>query len=141
MQKFITSDCVTKEHIKEHDTKWTQIPDHPYRILIVGGSESGKTNSLFDLIGLQPDADKIHWYAKDPCEAKYQFLTKKRQGSGLKHSNDSKAFMNISMIWLIFMKVLKNTIQIKNAKYWLYLMICMLCLVTNKFIQINRTIY
>ena len=60
MQKSIKFDCVTKEHIKEHDTKWTQIPDHPYRILIVGGSESGKTNSLFDLIGLQPDADKIH---------------------------------------------------------------------------------
>ena len=60
MQKFITSDCVTKEHIKEHDTKWTQIPDHPYRILIVGGSESEKTNSLFDLIGPQPDVDKNH---------------------------------------------------------------------------------
>ena len=60
MQKLIKFDCVTKEQIKEHDTKWTQIPDHPYRILIVGGSESGKTNSLFDLIGLQPDANKIH---------------------------------------------------------------------------------
>ena len=98
MQKLIKFDSVTKEQIKEHDTKWTEISDHSYRILITGDSESGETNSLFDLIGLQPDADKINWYAKDPCEAKYQFLIKKRQGSGLKHSNDFKAFMNISMI-------------------------------------------
>ena len=40
------------EKIKEHNPNWPEIPDHSYRILIIGGSESGKTNSLFNLISL-----------------------------------------------------------------------------------------
>ena len=78
---------------KEHNPNWSQIPDHPYRILIIGGSGSGKTNSLFNLINQQPDIDKIYLYAKDPYEAKYQFLIKKREDAGTKHFNDSKAFI------------------------------------------------
>ena len=35
---------VTKEKIKQHNSNWQQIPDHPYRILITGGSGFGKTN-------------------------------------------------------------------------------------------------
>ena len=35
-----------KENINEHNPNWSQIPDHPYRILIIGGSGSRKTNSL-----------------------------------------------------------------------------------------------
>ena len=62
---------------KEHNPNWSQIPDHPYRILIIGGSGSGKTNSLFNLIIDQPDIDKIYLYAKDPYEAKYQLLINK----------------------------------------------------------------
>ena len=95
MQKIINFDCVTKEIIKEHDTNWPQISDHPYRILIIVGSGSGKANSLFNLIGRQPDVDKIHLYAKDPYEAKYQFSINKREGSELKYFNDSKTFMDI----------------------------------------------
>ena len=49
---------VTKENIKEHNWNWQQIPNHPYRILIVQGSGSGKTNSLFNLISQQPDIEK-----------------------------------------------------------------------------------
>ena len=44
---------------KEHNLKWPYIPDHPYRILITGGSGSGKTNALLSLINNQPDIDKI----------------------------------------------------------------------------------
>ena len=44
---------------------------HLSRILIIGGSGSGKTNSLFNLINHQPDIDKIYLYVKVPCEAKY----------------------------------------------------------------------
>ena len=77
MQKMINFDDVTKENIKEHNTNWPQISDHPYRILIVGGSGSGKTNSLFNLISQQPDIDKIYLYAKDSYEEKCQLLVNK----------------------------------------------------------------
>ena len=50
------------------------MPNHPYKILIIGGSRSGKTNALLNLINNQPDINKIYLYAKDPYEAKYQFL-------------------------------------------------------------------
>ena len=42
----------------EHNLKWPYIPDHPYRILIVGGLGSGKRNALLNLINNQPDIDK-----------------------------------------------------------------------------------
>ena len=35
-------------------------------------------------------------YAKDPYEAKYQFLIKKRESTVLKHFNDSKAIIEYS---------------------------------------------
>ena len=69
---------------------------HIYRILIMGGSGSGKTNALLNLINNQPDIDKIYFYAKDPYEDKYQLLISKRESTGLKHFNDSKAFIEYS---------------------------------------------
>ena len=86
----------TKENIKEHNSNWPQICDNSYRILIIRGSGSGKINSLFNIINQQPDIDKIYLFAKDPCEAKYQFLINKRESTGLKHFNDSKAFIEYS---------------------------------------------
>ena len=74
------------------------IPDHPYRILIIGGSGSGKTNALLNLINNQPDIDKIYLYAKDPYEAKYQYLINKREKVGLDHFNDRKAFIEYSNV-------------------------------------------
>ena len=44
---------VTKENMTEHIRNWPQVLDHPYKILIVGGSGSKKTNSLFNLISHQ----------------------------------------------------------------------------------------
>ena len=79
IQKMIDFTDVTKENIKEHNPNWPQIPDHPYRILIIRGAGSGKTNSLFNLINWRPDIDKIYLYVKDPYEVKYQFLINKRQ--------------------------------------------------------------
>ena len=70
---------LTKENIKEHNSYWPQISDHLYRILIIGGSESGKTKSLFKLISQHHDIDEIHLYAKDPYNTKYQLLIKKRK--------------------------------------------------------------
>ena len=88
------------EHINEnkieHNLRWPYIPDHPYRILIVGGSGSGKTNALLNLINDEPYIDKIYLYAKDPYEAKYQYLINKREKVGLDHFDDHKAFIEYS---------------------------------------------
>ena len=92
---MIKFDDVVKEETKEHNPNWSEVPDHPYRILIIGGCWSEKTNSLFNLINRQPDIGKIYLYAKDLIEAKYQFLIKKREDAGAKHFNDSKAFYSI----------------------------------------------
>ena len=91
---MINFDDVTKENIKEHNSNRLQTPHHPYRILIIGGSGSGKINSLFNLISHQ--LDKIYLYAKDLCEVKYQLLFKKPISTVLKHLNDSKAFIECS---------------------------------------------
>ena len=57
-----------KRKHKKHNLNWPQIPDHPYRILIVSGSES---NAPFNLISHQPDIDKIYLYTKDPYQTNY----------------------------------------------------------------------
>ena len=97
IQKMITFDDVTKENMKEHNPNWPEVPDHPFRILIVGGSGSGKTNLLFDLINQQPDIDKIYLNAKNPYKAKYQSLINKLESAGLKYFNNSKAFIEYSI--------------------------------------------
>ena len=80
----------------KNNKKWPYIPDHPYRILIIGGSRSGKTNTLLNLISQQDDIDKIYLYAKDLSEPKYEFLIKKCEGAGIKHLNNSNAFIECS---------------------------------------------
>ena len=47
---MINLDNITNKNNKEHNEKWPYIPDHPHRILIIGGSGSGKTNTLLNLI-------------------------------------------------------------------------------------------
>ena len=71
---------------------------------------------MFNLINHELDTDEIYSYAKDPYEAKYQLLIKKRESTGLKYLNlnYSKDLLNTQMIWMISMKIMKNTIQIKN---------------------------
>ena len=77
--KMINMDSITNENNKEYNKKWPFIPDHPYRILIIGGSGLGKTNTLLNLIKKQDDIDKIYLYEKDLIEPKYEFLIKKRE--------------------------------------------------------------
>ena len=72
------SDDYTNENKEKRNLKWPHIPDHKYRILVTGRSGSGKTNALLNLINNQPDIDKIYLHAKDPYEAKYQYLSNKR---------------------------------------------------------------
>ena len=89
-------DYITKKDIKEHNPKRTEFPDHPHRILIIGGSGSRNTSALFNLINNEANIEKNYLYAKDPYEAKYQFLINKRESRGLKYLNDSKAFIEYS---------------------------------------------
>ena len=89
-------DDITNENNKELNEKWRFIPDHPYTVLIIGGSESGKTNALFNSIKEQADIGKIYLYAKDLSEPKYEFLIKKRENAGIKHLNDLKVFIECS---------------------------------------------
>ena len=93
---MINFDDYIYENKTEHNENWPHTPDKPYRILIIGGSGSGKTNVLLNLIENQPDIDKIYLYAKDPYEAKYQYLINKREGVGIDHFNDPKAFIEYS---------------------------------------------
>ena len=55
---------ILQKKTQEHNPNWPEIPDHPYRILTIGGSGSGKINSLFNLIIYQPDTDKIFYMQK-----------------------------------------------------------------------------
>ena len=71
------------------------IPDHLYRILIIGGSGSGEANALLNLIK-QDDIDKIYLYAKDLSEPKYELLIKKHKDAGIKHFNDPNTFIECS---------------------------------------------
>ena len=93
---MINMDSITNETNKENNEKWPYIPDHPYKILIIGGSVSGKTNALFNLINEQDDIDKTYLYAKDLSEPKYEFLIKRRKDAGIKHLNDLNAFIECS---------------------------------------------
>ena len=90
---MISFNDVTKENIKEHNPIWPRSSDHPNKILIIGGSGSGKTNSLFNPINHEPHIDKIYLHAKDPYKAKYQLLISKKKSTRLKHFNDFKAFI------------------------------------------------
>ena len=92
---MINFDDYVNENKTEHNKNWPYTPDYPYRILIIGGSGSGKTNVLLNLIENQPDIC-INVYAKDPFEAKYQYLIKIREKAGIDHHNDPRAYTECS---------------------------------------------
>ena len=52
---MINFDNYTNENKTKHNKNWPYIPDHPYRILIIGGSGSGETDLLLNLIENQRD--------------------------------------------------------------------------------------
>ena len=74
---MISFDDYVNENEIEHNKNWPYIPDHPCRILIIGGSGSGKTNAMINLINEQNDIDKVYLYARDLNER--IILIKKRE--------------------------------------------------------------
>ena len=111
---MINCGYTTKEDIQENYPNWQQNPDHLYKILIFGGSRSGKRNVLLNLIKQQNEdnykvTDKMHFNIKDPNEAKYQYL--------MRSMKIQRLLWNIQIICWMSIKILKRTIQIENVKY------------------------
>ena len=80
-----------------HNPNWFYIPDHPYRILLIGGLESGKTIVLLNLIKHQrPDIDKIYLNVKNPFGTKYQLLINGRKKVGVKTLKNPKVLIDYS---------------------------------------------
>ena len=117
MQKMNKFDDFTKENIDEHNPNWPQIPDHPYRILIVGGSES-KKNGLLNFTKRQDGDeysifDKIYSCVKDPNEAKHQDQECEKMVLKIRNLEDPKVFIelskNISMSIEMSAEICRNT--------------------------------
>ena len=85
-----------KENVKQYSLSWSKTLDHPYRILITGGSGSRATNALLNLTSHKLNTDNIYLYSKNTYEAKYQFSINNRERVGLRHWNESKAFIKYS---------------------------------------------
>ena len=93
----------TNKQKTEHDEKWPYIPDHLYRILIIGGSD---------------DIDKIYLYAKDLSKPKLEFL--KMQGQNILMI--SMHLLSALILWMMFRKILIVTTQSKKEKFSLFWM-------------------
>ena len=80
-----------------YNPNWPHNPDHPYRILIIGGSGSVKNNVLLNSKKYQcPDIDKIYLYVKDPFESKYQLLISGREKISVKTLKNPKKNIDYS---------------------------------------------
>ena len=90
---MINFDGYVNENKTVHNKNWPYIP---FRIIIIGGLGSGKTNSLINLKNEPNDIDKIYLYARDLYEPKYEYLIKKREDVGIKHLSNPNAFIECS---------------------------------------------
>ena len=89
----------------------------PFRMLIIGLSGSGKTNTLLHLINNLHPIDKIHLYAKDLSERKYEFLINKREQARKKFLNDPHALIEYSNDMDDVLMILVVIIKIEIKKY------------------------
>ena len=113
---MINLDSITNENNKEHNEKWPYIPDHPYRILIIGGSGWGKTNTLLNLMKEQDDIYKIYWYAKD-LNPSMNFWSKSAK---MLEQNILKIQMHLWSVqieWMTFISILMTTSQAEKEKF------------------------
>ena len=121
--KMINLDSITNENNKKHNGKGSYISDHPYRVLIIGGSGSGKTNTLLNLMNEQNDIDKIYLPAWDLNEPKYKIFIKKRKDAGIKYLNDPNAFIECSNTMDDVYENIHDYNSCRKRKFWLSLTI------------------
>ena len=114
---MINLDSITNENNKEHNKKWPCIPDHPYRILIIG-SGSGKINALLHLIKEQDDIDKTYLHARDLPEPKYEFLIKNVNMQEENISVIQMHLLSVKIQWMTFMRILMTTTQTSKEKFY-----------------------
>ena len=77
-----------------HNPNCPYISAHPFRILTIGGSGSGKKNVLLNLKHQQPYIHKIYLYVKDLFKSKYQLFINGREKVGIENLKNPKAFTN-----------------------------------------------
>ena len=82
--------------VSNKNTSFSEDNNWPFRMLIVGPSGWGKTNTLLHLINNLHSVDKIYLHAKDIHEPKYEYLINKREQAGIKNLNDPHAFIEYS---------------------------------------------
>ena len=126
---------ITSNNNNFHNGEWSHIPDHPYRIVIIGASGLGKTNTLLNLINEQRDIDNIYLYAKDLSKPKYEYLIKNRENTGIKHLNDSKAFTECSNTMNDIYENIKDCNSNKRRKILIVFDDIIADIVTNKKFQ------
>ena len=108
---MINLDSITNENGKEDNQNWPDTPDHPYKILVIGGSGSGKTNALINLINEKNDIDEIYLYAKDLSKPNYEYLMKKRKDRGINPVMIKMHLFIVQILWMIFMSIFMIIIQ------------------------------
>ena len=114
---MINFDEYVNENKTVHNKNWPHIPDHPYRIIIIGGSGSGKINALINLINEQNDIDKIYLYTRDLSEPKYEYMIKKRKDAGIKHLSNPNAFIECSNAMDDVYEIQNDYNPIRKRKY------------------------
>ena len=90
LYKILNLDNIVSNKKENKDNNW------PFRMLTIGPSSSGKTNTLLHLVSNLHPIDKIYLYAKDIHEPKYEYLINKREQAGIKNLDDPKAFIEYS---------------------------------------------
>ena len=141
---MINLDSITNESNKKLNEKWPYIPDHPDRIIIIGGSGSGKTKTLLNLIKAQGNCDvidKIYLYAKDLSEPKYEYLIKKREDAGIKNVNNPNAFIVCSNTMDDVYEDIDNYNPKRNKKVLIAFDDMIANIMSNKKIYNQRIIY
>ena len=93
---MLNLDDITNENNKEHNDKMAIYSRSFVQNFGHWWFWIRKTNALLNLISQQDDIDRIYLYAKELSETKHEILIKKRENVGIKHLNDSNAFIECS---------------------------------------------